>query len=731
MDKDASRKIRVGILLDAADGFMNRKILNDCIDSAEANEMHPIFFFGGQLTPGREQDSADFLYGLPSAESLDALVVFPHSIAPWDPVHETENIIKKKYNLPVYSANERLPNHFSVTVDETVAVHMLIDHLVLDHKYRFFSLLCGPDASNSLSRKRRKIIEDRLAKYNISIPSNLIFAGQFSQRDGHRAVEDILKMKSITPEVLICFNDQMAAGAIEELLDCGIAVPADIAVTGFDDVEENNLLPCTFSTVHIPVWEMLNTLMRRIKADLSSTSESNRKKNTDEISLQAVFSQNESCGCSESSSTTIPKNSELISKIQDSRQRNFRHDLEKILEETLSHGNTDKFCAFLKKTARVITRTGDISSSFIDVFSSLWTTTLLRHTDIEKQILANTLFVDAFRLLVRTKMNACARIHANDRGALVFSQNTTQLLSRNLTMHESLVGIADNLSNLGIERCLLVFTDPVQSTRGTIRLLYRKRHELKIPKKNFPQFPVAELINSELFAKTYPLAVMPIALGTNIFGYFVVSVSENSFEEFSLIRNLFSRIIASAAANESLSLQIVDLEKKNTVLSRLSSIDEVTGLYNRRVLNEIGKTAYVHAVEAGESCCCIFFDMDGLKHINDEQGHPEGDVAIRTLAAILKRSFRKKDFLVRYGGDEFVVLMFDITEFTVKNALERISHQIEKFNLESGKPWQLQTSWGITFIPQNAPALPFDTLIEETDRRLYEEKQRRRKAGLR
>lgn len=339
--------------------------------------------------------------------------------------------------------------------------------------------------------------------------------------------------------------------------------------------------------------------------------------------------------------------------------------------------------------------------------------------------------MDAVRLLIRGKMQTCARIHANDKGALDFSRNSTNLLSRKPTMQEALDEIGKNLSTLGIERCMLVFSDPEYPETGIIRLSYKKRYFKEIPTSNYTRFPISRIINTGLDSVTAPLAILPVAINTDVFGYLVLSITENSFEELSLVRELVSRLVAGAASNESLSSQIRFLEQKNTVLSRLSTIDEFTSLHNRRVLHETGKDLYKRTLNEGNSCCCIFFDMDRLKEINDEWGHPEGDTAIKTLAAILKKSFRKRDLLVRYGGDEFIVLMFDIQKTTVQSALERVSRHLEQYNASSGKPWQLQSSWGVTVVTQERATLSFEELIEETDDRLYEDKVRRRKAGLR
>ena len=155
MESAPIKHITVGVLIDSADGYMNRRVLNDCIDLSEEYGIHPVFFLGGTLEPARDPAGADFMYSLPHGDSLDALVVFPNAIAPLNPTEETPSILRKYPEIPVYSVNGILPGYFSVTVDEKPAITQLVDHLVIDHGYSNFALLSGPDAPNSIPRTRR------------------------------------------------------------------------------------------------------------------------------------------------------------------------------------------------------------------------------------------------------------------------------------------------------------------------------------------------------------------------------------------------------------------------------------------------------------------------------------------------------------------------------------------------------------------------------------------------
>ena len=93
---------------------------------------------------------------------------------------------------------------------------------------------------------------------------------------------------------------------------------------------------------------------------------------------------------------------------------------------------------------------------------------------------------------------------------------------------------------------------------------------------------------------------------------------------------------------------------KNAEAQSLS--DPLTGLYNRRFLQLTGADFYQKALAFGQQCSCLLLDIDRFKNINDTYGHNVGDTVLQVVAKILGSSVRQADLLVRYGGEEFVVL---------------------------------------------------------------------------
>ena len=722
-------RFTIGVLLDSVDSFFIHRTICDLIDTADEHNIHLVFYFGGSLEKDKTAGPYSYTLSLPDPQVLNALIVLPNTICPYSPQKITKIIIDQFPEIPVYSFFAQLPGYFSVSVDETSAIESLVNHLVDEHLYKKFAVLNGPDSTESVSRARLNKIQEILQTKNLFIDGQYIFSGNFAAEDGRQTARTIFSGNMDSPDVLICMNDQMAIGAIKEFVNNGISIPEDIAIVGFDDVEENSSLPCSFSTINFPMWEMISTIIEKIDSDLSGKT----TYIAENIVLSAQFMHRESCGCTSwfekninTKATFIPLDQHRASHGTLKRVATLRRSLDEILESCIQKNDTALFTEFIQQVIFELSRSGDLTNSIIDIFSVQWTVMLLRHNDFNSQVMINTLFVDALRMLIQTKMKIFSKIHTNDLGSLRFYQSGNALLSQKVSIFEALKIIGVNLPQLGINRCLIIFLSSENPEIGEIRLTYKEGYFNIVPESKYVQIPIKKLVDNGIATIHEPVSILTIAHENNVYGYLVLSIMDKHFEQFSMIQKMVSQIVDSAMVNELLSNHIQKLTRKNDILSRLSVIDEFTGLYNRRALYVSGKNMYQTAMENNESSCFIFLDMDGLKKINDNYGHTEGDGAILSFSNILKKCFRDKDLLVRYGGDEFVVLMINIQEETLHQALDRISAQIDEFNQKKEHEWILSVSWGYAFNTSGSEMQDFDKIIEESDTRLYDEKRKKK-----
>ncbi len=154
-----------------------------------------------------------------------------------------------------------------------------------------------------------------------------------------------------------------------------------------------------------------------------------------------------------------------------------------------------------------------------------------------------------------------------------------------------------------------------------------------------------------------------------------------------------------------------------------SLVDELTGLYNRRGFLTLAQHLLRAAQRHGRSCVVLFIDLDGLKQINDGQGHAAGDQTIRELAGILTRTFRKSDVVARLGGDEFVVLAIESASAGGASASSRLREAIREHNERRAEAAEIAVSIGVAMPDPDSPE-PIEALVERADAEMYKEKKR-------
>ena len=128
------------------------------------------------------------------------------------------------------------------------------------------------------------------------------------------------------------------------------------------------------------------------------------------------------------------------------------------------------------------------------------------------------------------------------------------------------------------------------------------------------------------------------------------------------------------------------LKKANKKLEELSNIDSLTTLYNRRYLDMILKRELDHMKRYNETCTVLMIDIDNFKKINDTYGHPIGDIVLKEFSQILKNVLRDCDLPLRWGGEEFLLIVFKIdlqnSLLLAERILENIRNNIFEINEE-------------------------------------------------
>lgn len=145
---------------------------------------------------------------------------------------------------------------------------------------------------------------------------------------------------------------------------------------------------------------------------------------------------------------------------------------------------------------------------------------------------------------------------------------------------------------------------------------------------------------------------------------------------------------------------ISHLEEDIRSLEELSAKDPLTGAYNRRACEERLAEDVARVERGRETLALAALDADRLKEINDRHGHAAGDACLRHLASIIERNIRKSDWFARWGGDEFVVALWDAKNLSMAEAIvHRIAEDLRRnpARLPQGGEERLTASAGIAW----------------------------------
>jgi diguanylate cyclase (GGDEF)-like protein len=211
---------------------------------------------------------------------------------------------------------------------------------------------------------------------------------------------------------------------------------------------------------------------------------------------------------------------------------------------------------------------------------------------------------------------------------------------------------------------------------------------------------------------------IPLKVGNNVVG--VMNLSRSTLGGYSAselrLLSLLSDQAAVAISNASL----------HQMISRQAYSDTLTGLPNRRALDERLEEEVVSARRNNYSFAVIMMDLDGFKAVNDTYGHSVGDDVLRLVFSEMGRGVRTTDFLARYGGDELTLILSQ-TEITAAQVVsEKITEGMKKlkFRLPDGKRLKLGISGGIALYPIHARSGP--DLLRAADAALYHAKKFKR-----
>ncbi len=180
---------------------------------------------------------------------------------------------------------------------------------------------------------------------------------------------------------------------------------------------------------------------------------------------------------------------------------------------------------------------------------------------------------------------------------------------------------------------------------------------------------------------------------------------------------LLSRARRAQSSAKTFSTLVAD----NARLRELSLTDGLTQVANRQAFQERLRDEFRRSQRYDDPLALILLDLDHFKMINDQFGHPVGDQVLRHLAEVLKLAVRETDFVARFGGEEFAVLLPKTHLAGALTVAERTSHDIHRIHLSALKQMRVTASFGISCFPTRAIG-SMEQLVKAADDAMYRAK---------
>lgn len=214
--------------------------------------------------------------------------------------------------------------------------------------------------------------------------------------------------------------------------------------------------------------------------------------------------------------------------------------------------------------------------------------------------------------------------------------------------------------------------------------------------------------------------ILPLHFRERCLGYYIMS--NGDFPTKSLICHSLMMNISNSIENIR---KLIHLNSVIEELDKLYVVDPLCGIYNRNGFIRNADSVFREMVESHDKLLISFIDMDGLKLINDNYGHKEGDFALRKLAEVIQNCCFNGRICSRFGGDEFIIFGKTDSDDDVIVLENEFKRQLAAMNAIISKPYSIDASIG-TIVSTVEPDMKLFSLITKADQIMYERKKKKK-----
>jgi diguanylate cyclase (GGDEF)-like protein len=756
----------IGMLITQIDGRGIVPIWNGAADAAREKDVNLLLFAGKSLqSPFEDEVEHNIVYDLIDKSNVDGLILVSGYLASYITPKDLAKFYERFGDIPKVSVSMEIKGIPSVLVDNMTGMKEAVDHLIDFHGHRRIAFVKGP-SNNPEAGQRFQAYVLSLKEHGIPIDPDLIVDGDFRYPAGMYAVNLLLDQRKTRFDALVVSNDDMALGAYRELQTRGLSVPHEVALTGFDDIDEVQVLSIPFTTVHQPLYEQARRACEMVLEMIEG------RKVDDVTSFPTHLVIRQSCGClplavsdmntemkpvvlsgADFEKSIAEKKEQILKEIMKkimlppTEKKEYRKYIEMLISDLVQDiKNRQESGMFLKDLTDILSK-----MSVYENLLPFWHEAIFIMRSV---ILSNRIESEILHLAEGTFQRA--QILISDVLYRRESYRTRMLdhlfwdlreiirkINSNFDIKNLMKVIADQLPLIGLHSCFITLYQTTTESRekegrffhplSKLVMAFDEVGLIDVDNKSNQVFPTREILPDfvDIQRRRRTMVIEPLFDQDQHYGNIIFELGPREEVIYETLRKQISSTLTSAklfwarqVAEEKLRAALGELEISNEELRDLSLKDELTGLYNRRGLFVLGEQQFRLTQRTQGTMLLFFADVDGLKKINDTYGHNEGDKAIVNTAEVLKATFRQADILARFGGDEFNIIAIDVpgVKQDPEFFMARLRDNLKKFNDNNPGPYALSISLGST-VYDSKQAASFESLMADADKQLYKQKR--------
>lgn len=702
------------------------------------------------------------LFSCVQTQAFDA-VVFEHgTITSFLDDQKAAALLEQFKGIPMILLAGDVEGYSHVRLNNRVGLEDAFTHLVTTCKCKKIGFISGPK-TNQDAIERLQVFYDSMEKHHLDCGEDWVSYGDFSEFSEH-AVEELLD-RHPDIEAIAFANDQMAIGGYKVFERRGIVPGRDIYVTGFDDSTVAMQLEPHLTTVRADAKELAYHAVKECPNIIAG--ELVQKEVNSRLIVRASSGQSED-GMSVLSmlDNTSHEKEALVSQLVQTIYEQFFNSCYDN-QESIQMRNLMK--NYFTYYFDMVNEDGSLSLDKVKYeeeyfkFSEIY---LKGHIELEKFfVIGHILYAyisekikqeqDCYRLLEITSaadrklIQAIAknRTKEDERSKsfeTILTHITRDMLQFSAQGKRRYEVVLDRLQRMKFDfSYILTYGESITNQPGDEWTFpkkvymrgYQTKNEIQSYNRRERRVQTKDIFSTNILPsdRRFDLLVLPLFANENQYG---LMLSELPFELFMYASRMACQVSVSIeivevlrkqnAVKKELERNLAKAVANNKVLDDISRMDPLTNILNRRGYMDTVEKIINDSNNYGKRAIAVYADMDGLKIVNDEFGHDEGDYSLRTIADILTESFRQSDVVGRMGGDEFAAFAIVNSENFAETIRMRIKEIADKHNESSDKPYYVNISVGTCeFVIEEDVNLA--RILNKADVSLYEHKRNKEK----